>query len=178
MESLNDGVLIDRIDLGGGYYYIGEVKDGVANGKGTCYNPEGAISRKGTFKNGELDGYGEIYVDGEKIYDGHFVNGERSGKGAQYAMGILQYEGDFLHDMRHGKGTQWWPLDHSRYEGDFKEDKRTGKGILFIDEKKRYEGDFVDGKFHGTGIFYDEYGNVARKGKFDNGDIVSFPDFG
>ncbi len=172
MKDINDGVLIDRLNLGGGYYYIGEVKDGAANGKGSIYNPDDSISRQGTFKDGELNGYGEIFVDGEKIYDGFFVNGERSGRGAQYAMGILQYEGDFLHDMRHGKGTQWWPMDHSRYEGDFKEDKRTGKGILYIDEKKRYEGDFLDGKFHGDGIFYDEHGNVARKGKFENNDIA------
>lgn len=172
MEEKNDGVLIDRLDFGAGYYYIGEVKDGKANGKGSCYNPDGSISRQGTFKDGELNGYGEIFVNGEKIYDGFFVNGERSGRGAQYAMGILQYEGDFLHDVRHGKGTQWWPMDHSRYEGDFKDDKRTGKGILYIDDKKRYEGDFLDGKFHGDGIFYDEHGNVARKGKFENNDIA------
>lgn len=148
MADIQENVSTGRLDWGGGFTYTGEIRDGEANG------------------------YGEIYYEGEKIYEGHLVNNERSGKGVQYAMGILQYEGDFLHDKRHGKGTQWWPLDHSKYVGDFKEGERTGKGILYIDEIKRYEGDFVNGKFHGNGVYYDEYGDVSYQGKFENNGIA------
>lgn len=148
MADIQENVSTGRLDWGGGFTYTGEIRDGEANG------------------------YGEIYYEGEKIYEGHLVNNERSGKGVQYAMGILQYEGDFLHDKRHGKGTQWWPLDHSKYVGDFKEGERTGKGILYFDEIKRYEGDFVNGKFHGNGVYYDEYGDVSYQGKFENNGIA------
>ena len=148
MADIQENVSTGRLDWGGGFTYTGEIRDGEANG------------------------YGEIYYEGEKIYEGHLVNNERSGKGVQYAMGILQYEGDFLHDKRHGKGTQWWPLDHSKYVGDFKEGERTGKGILYIDEIKRYEGDFVNGIFHGNGVYYDEYGDVSYQGKFENNGIA------
>ena len=161
-----------KLDLGAGYYYIGETKDGKAEGEGATYTPEGTLCHEGTYKNGDYNGFGVLYVKGEKFYEGEFVDGEKSGIGNLYALGQLAYEGHFLHDMRHGKGRQWWPLDHSEYVSDFKKDQRTGKGILYIDNIKRYEGDFVDGKFHGNGIFYDEEGNIAYTGKFNNNEIA------
>ena len=166
VEADNDGITYGKIDFGGGYYYIGEIKDGKAEGKGASYTPDGKKREEGTYHDGELNGFGITYVNGKKFYEGHFVNGEKSGKGALYAMGHLAYEGDFLNGNRHGKGTQWWPRDNSRYEGDFKHDKRTGRGVLYIDNIKRYEGDFVDGNFEGNGTFYDENGNVAYSGLF------------
>ncbi len=107
--DIAENKITGRIDYGGGFYYIGEIKDGKAEGKGAVYSPDDTLREEGTFRNGELNGYGISYVDGEKFYEGHFEDGERSGVGALYAMGILQYEGEFLHDERHGKGTQWWP---------------------------------------------------------------------
>ena len=94
MADIQENVSTGRLDWDGGFTYIGEIRDGVANG------------------------HGEIYYEGEKIYEGNLVNNERSGKGAQYAMGILQYEGDFLHDKRHGKGILFID-EKKRYEGDF-----------------------------------------------------------
>lgn len=119
MENWNDEVLIDRIDYGGGYYYIGEVKDGEANGKGAFYNSDGSISRKGSFKNGELNGYGELYVNGEKIYEGDFVDGKFHGNGIIYDKdGNVKYTGKFANgDIAYSpapmKGNQWLTVSRS-----------------------------------------------------------------
>lgn len=165
-----NGGTTGRLDYGGGYYYIGEIKDGMANGEGTTYNPDGKISEEGTFKDDKLDGFGTIYVDGNKFYEGEFVNGERSGKGKEYVLGKLQYEGDYSHDKRNGVGTEWLPVDNSMsmYVGEYKDDKRTGKGTLYYDGVKMYEGDFVDGQFHGNGTIYGETGNVLYSGVFEH----------
>ena len=162
----------DRLDLGGGYYYIGESKDGKPEGKGVVYDRDNVIRQEGTYKNGELNGFGIAYVDGQKFYEGDFVNGESNGKGKQYAFGEVAYEGDFSQGKRHGKGTLLNSLDHSKYVGDFRNDTMEGKGVLYIDNKKRFEGEFKDGKFHGNGIYYDENGGVAFSGRFENGSIA------
>ena len=170
MSKDQNAISTGRLDFGGGYYYIGEIENGEPNGEGAYYSPGDSLSREGTFKDGELNGYGTTYVKGEKSHEGYYVNGERSGKGVLYALGKKMYEGDFHHDTRNGKGTQWW-LDGSKYVGDYVDDKRTGKGILYIDGFKRYEGDFVDGKFHGIGILYDEKGDILYSGRFENGSV-------
>ena len=139
---------------------------------GASYTPEGTLREEGRYVDGELDGYGTTYVNGEKFYEGFFEKGEWNGFGTLYSFGQKAYEGVFLNGKRHGYGTQWWPLDNSMYTGDFNEDKRTGKGELYINNVKRYEGDFVDGKFHGNGTLYNESGNKIYSGEFIDG---SFP---
>ena len=162
----------DRLDLGGGYYYIGEIRDGKPEGKGVVYDRDNVIRQEGTYKNGELNGFGIAYVDGQKFYEGNFVNGESNGKGKQYAFGEVAYEGDFSQGKRHGKGTLFNSLDHSKYVGDFRNDTMEGTGILYIDNKKRFEGEYKNGKFHGNGVYYDENGGVAFSGRFENGLIA------
>lgn len=170
--ALVKGTEGERLDLGGGYYYIGEIKDGKPAGNGAVYDQDGFLREEGFYKNGELDGFGIVYVDGEKFYEGEFKNGDSNGKGKQYAFGEIVYEGDFYDGKRQGKGTLWNPLDHSRYVGDFVEDKMEGKGVLYIESEKRFEGEFKNGKFHGNGIYYDENGEVAYSGRFENGSIA------
>jgi hypothetical protein len=58
--------------------YTGDLKKGLANGKGTAVGPD---SYTGDFKKGLPDGQG-VYTDSEgNIYTGSFVNGKKDGKG-------------------------------------------------------------------------------------------------
>ena len=50
MADIQENVSTGRLDWDGGFTYIGEIRGGVANG------------------------HGEIYYEGEKIYEGNLVN--------------------------------------------------------------------------------------------------------
>lgn len=86
-------------------YYVGEVKDSMANGNGSGIWQTGGIYN-GQWKNNVRHGYGKYrWVDGER------------------------YEGEYVADRRHGQGTYYW-LNGDVYTGEWQEDRRNGYGEL------------------------------------------------
>ena len=102
----NIQVITFKSSKGDEVHYLGEVKNGKANGGGT------GIWRTGS------------------IYRGQWKNNKRHGKGIfEWADG-QKYEGDFKNDVRSGEGTYYWPSGE-RYEGEFKNNRREGEGTLY-----------------------------------------------
>ena len=55
--------------------YVGEFKDGKANGQGTATSADGQVKYVGEFKDGQSNGYGKLVQD-EKVYEGMWKNGK------------------------------------------------------------------------------------------------------
>ncbi|HMQ06055.1 MAG TPA: hypothetical protein PKC30_02085 [Saprospiraceae bacterium] len=104
-------------------HYLGEVKNGKANGKGI-----------GIWKSGG-------------IYKGEWKDNMRHGKGQyQWKDGEL-YVGDYYYDTRHGHGKYTW-VTGIYYIGNWKEDKREGQGTLFEKTGEiRFTGTWANDEF-------------------------------
>ena len=75
---------IEKIILNNFEYYIGEVKNGLPNGKGKKFNKTDKIIYEGDFINGKYEGKGHLSLGKEEYYYGYFKNGEFDGKGILY----------------------------------------------------------------------------------------------
>ena len=86
-----------------GYYYIGQFKDNIPNGKGNAYDQNGNLMYEGDFINGVREGNGKLIVDNGYYYIGQFKDNIINGKGNVYDKnGNVMYEGDFINGVREG----------------------------------------------------------------------------
>ena len=103
-------------------------------------------------------------------YEGEFLNGERNGKGKEYFNGNkIKFEGEYLNGKRNGKGKDYYFEGNLKFEGEYLNGKRNGKGIEYFNlkgKKIRYEGEYLNGK-KWNGKEYDERGNKIYE--FNNG---------
>lgn len=103
-------------------HYLGEVKNGKANGGGIGIWNTGSIY-KGEWKDNMRHGKGEFkWADGQ-VYEGEFKNDMRSGKGTYYWPSGEKYVGEFANNRMNGKGTLFDPDGNKEYEGEWKNDK-------------------------------------------------------
>ena len=58
---------------------------------------------EGNYLNGERNGKGREYEDGELIFKGFYLNGKRNGKGKEYKNSSLIYEGNYSNGHKNGK---------------------------------------------------------------------------
>jgi len=86
--------------------YVGEWKDGTANGQGTFTFP-----------------------DGEK-YVGEWKDDTANGQGTNTWPDGRKYVGEWKDDKQNGQGTFTFP-DGEKYVGEWKDDKREGEGIQY-----------------------------------------------
>jgi hypothetical protein len=119
------------------------------DGEGTKTWPDGGY-RKGTWKNGELNGHGYEYF----------------GRTSDFAGDV--YDGNFLNDKYDGQGSYYDKSEDSRYTGHFQEGAITGKGICTWGDRSKfpgryYEGDWKNGKMDGHGTKF-----WGRAGKWTN----------
>ena len=141
--------------------YIGQVMNGLPEGKGIFYYKNGS-RYEGEFKNGKKDGIGIYFYEQEPFkgnrYDGGWKDNKQDGKGSYYFNDGDLFEGEWKNGGQRGKGIYYYN-NGDRYEGDFKNRCMDGKGVYYYNNGQRYEGDFRNGKREGKGIFY-----------FNNGD--------
>ena len=97
-----------EMDFGkNGSRYVGEIKNGVPEGKGIVYIYNGN-RYEGDFKNGQPEGKGIYYWNfndqfrGDR-YEGDFKNGNKDGKGIYYYANGDREMGDYLNDKEIGK---------------------------------------------------------------------------
>lgn len=103
--------------------YVGDTKDGKANGKGTG-----------------------IWEASGGTYKGDWVDNKRHGYGVYIWKDGVRYEGDFRNDKREGKGSYFW-TSGERYVGQWKDNRRNGEGILYDkDGNISYQGVWEDDK--------------------------------
>jgi len=175
--------------------YVGEIKNGLRNGKGTMYyinqdkyegewknnKMEGTgtylfhqdgSEYKGELKNDKMEGKGKFTFKNGNIYIGDCYNNKREGKGIFYYSDGNRYEGDYKNNMREGKGKMYYN-DGSTYEGDYKNDKKEGWGILKYSNGNQYEGNFKNNLKNGKGRmlykdvseYYGDWENDLKEGK-------------
>ncbi|WP_422002942.1 MORN repeat-containing protein [Reyranella sp.] len=134
--------------------WSGECYHGLADGNGVLqwYQAGKPIARyEGQMKDGLANGRGSItYANGSR-YEGDWSNGERNGRGTFVFANGAKYTGDFRDNRPNGRGMYVWP-NGNRYIGEFRENQRTGQGTLYYANGDRYQGEFVDGKAQGRGI--------------------------
>jgi hypothetical protein len=90
-------------------YYVGEVRNNKANGKGVALYSTGS-RYQGSWKDNQRHGYGTFY----------WPDGER-------------YDGDYVNDRREGVGTYFWP-NGEKFAGGWKNDRRSGKGAFYSED--------------------------------------------
>ena len=103
-------------------HYLGEVKEGMANGGGV-----------GIFESGG-------------IYKGNWKDNQRHGEGTYTWKDGHKYEGNFVEGVREGQGTYYWSSGE-KYVGEWKNNMRNGQGVLYDkDNNVSYDGLWVDDK--------------------------------
>lgn len=93
----------------------------------------------GQVKNGKANGYGIAVLDSGSRYEGQWKDNQREGEGTFYWPDGEYYVGTYANDKRSGFGTYYWP-NGEKYTGQWKEDKRSGNGKFFD-----ADGDLVAG---------------------------------
>lgn len=87
----------------------------------------------GQVKDGKAQGYGIALLDTGSRYEGNWKDNQRHGQGTFYWPDGEYYTGEFKNDFRNGFGTYYWP-NGEKYAGQWKEDKRSGSGKFFDSE--------------------------------------------
>lgn len=152
--------------------YIGEVINGIREGKGKFHMDNGAVAY-GDWVDDFMNGEG-IYrgVNGEVIYEGNFVNGDMEGDGVLKTQNGDEFEGVFKDGKLNGKGIIRNSAGKVYYEGEFLDNKMHGFGILtLLEDNERYEGEFIDGSPYGNATYYFSNGD-RQEGYFVDGRMV------
>ena len=142
--------------------YIGEVVNGIAEGKGIFYGNNGD-RYEGDYRNGKKEGKGIYYYNADPwkgdIYEGDYRNNKKEGKGIYYYNSGNRYEGDFRNGNCEGKGIIYFN-DGERYEGDYRNGKKEGKGIYYYNNGERRMGDYYNDKPIGKHVMLTKNGEV------------------
>ena len=74
-----------------------------------------------------------------------------------------------------GKGIFYWP-DGKRYEGEFNDDKKNGYGEFYWPDGRVFKGMWKNGVQDGEGEIYDPKKDKTKKGLWENGKKIKWPD--
>ncbi|NCW81050.1 MAG: hypothetical protein EBV68_04135, partial [Betaproteobacteria bacterium] len=149
--------------------YVGNFQNGKYHGQGSSYNKKGNLTYKGSFGNGLPNGEGSFYEDGELYYTGCVKNGKANGLGMQ----ILDFNGSTSNLLK--SSTAYDESSKYTYEGNFKDFRFDGNGVLKKDNKIVYEGECKDGLANGSGQLYNlssntlKFDGIFRSGKLYQG---------
>ena len=84
----------------------------------------------GQVKNGKANGHGVAILSTGSRYEGEWKNNLRDGEGTFYWADGQHYEGEYKNDKRHGIGTYHW-LNGEKFVGLWQDDQRTGEGTFY-----------------------------------------------
>ena len=89
-----------------------------------------ALHYVGQVKNGKANGYGIALLETGSRYEGQWQQNLRHGQGTFYWPDGEYYIGNYNQDKREGEGTYFWP-NGEKYVGHWQDDKRNGTGIFY-----------------------------------------------
>ena len=135
INNINNQQELKGIKNGKKWRYVGQVVNGLREGKGICY-----------WENGDR-------------YEGDYRNDNKEGKGIYYFSDGDRYEGDERNDKAEGKGIYYFH-NGDRYEGDYRNGKREGKGIYYYQNGDREMGDYYNDKKIGKHVMLTRNGEV------------------
>jgi len=157
-NNINNQQELKGIKNGYNYRYVGQVVNGLREGKGICYWEDGD-RYEGDYRNDNKEGKGIYYANNGDRYEGDFRNDKKEGKGIEYYNNGDRYEGDWRNGKKEGKGIYYYH-NGVRYEGDYRNDKREGKGIYYYNNGDREMGDYYNGKEIGKHVTLTRDGEV------------------
>ena len=82
------------------------------------------------------EGVGKLYLNGEKIYDGHIHDNKREGYGMSFVDGYPHYRGEWHNDHAHGEGEIM--MNGEREDGDIRLKCQWEYGYGFDKERNVY----------------------------------------
>ena len=129
--------------------YVGEVRNGLPNGKGTYTDPDG-FKYFGELKNGKLHGQGMLAAPHGDQYIGQYKDGKLHGKGTYTWPNGERYVGSFKANKFHWQGTHLWP-NGERYVGNHKDGLAEGQGTFTWPDGEKYVGNHKNDLAHGQG---------------------------
>ena len=109
INNINNHQELKGITNGINWRYVGQVVNGLREGKGICYW-DGGDRYEGDYRNDNKEGKG-IYYHNEEPFKGD------------------RYEGDFRNNKREGKGIYYYH-NGDREMGDYFNDKEIGKHVM------------------------------------------------
>ena len=125
--------------------YVGEMRDGKRNGRGTLTWASGNIY-VGEFKDDNINGQGtHIFTDGRK-YVGEWKDNKTNGQGSYTFPDGKIIVGEFKDGNVHGHVNYTFP-DGRVYVGEFKNNAANGQGTLTHPDGRREEGIWKDNTF-------------------------------
>ena len=130
--------------------YVGELVEGVAQGKGTLYDKKSRVLYNGNFIKNEYTGEGTLYYkDGYPEYFGLFQNNLFHGLGKLYYDNHkLNYEGNFINGLKNGEGILYNKYGLEIFKGIFIDDKPS------IEKYLNMKSSLLKDVFLETGIIY------------------------
>ena len=141
--------------------------DGNLNGYGRIFLSSNEIL-KGDFALNKLNGFGEYIRNDGSIYEGTFFNGHPQGNGREKFNDGSFFEGFYIDGKK--KNGKFTFKNGNFYQGCFENDMYDGEGIYKWSDGKIYDGFWKKGKIHGKGkltfvdgSFYDGYFNEGKK---------------
>lgn len=127
-----------------GSVYIGQLKNGLYDGKGIMTLYDGMMY-KGHFERGKFHGYGTIKFTNGNIYKGYFVDNLRQGYGI-----LIDKNNRLIFDgLWYNNSTQSGHIYYSHkliYIGDINRGLPNGYGKIYYSNGTIYEGHFLNGK--------------------------------
>ena len=159
-----------------GNKYVGEVKDGKANGQGT-YTWANGDRHVGEWKDDKRNVQGtSTYANGDK-YVGEWKDDKKHGQGTYtYADGD-KYVGEYKNDKPNGQGTYFFLANNQfkgdKYVGEYKDNKKNGQGTFTWADGVKYVGEIKDGKLNGRAIKYSADGSIKESGIYKDDKLVT-----
>ncbi len=157
-----------------GQRYVGEWKNGQANGHGTLIYGEGPFKGHtyiGQFLNNDQSGQGTYTIPNGERYVGEFKNGRYNGQGTYTHLNGERFVGEFKDGKYNGQGAITHP-NGEKTVGEFKDGKRNGQGTNTLPSGEKYVGVFKDDKYNGQGTLFASNGSVVNQGIWADGNFV------
>lgn len=175
-----------------GVTYVGQVKEGIANGWGKVITKQGDFV-EGFFSEGTLDGFCRQLTRKGRYYEGGIMQGQKHGKGHLVDATRIRieclwdrgqptgptkiydknntvlFEGESVDGLLAGDNCYYKDkVRNFEYRGSFRKGKINGYGRKKFANKDVYEGQFLNGVEEGSGSLTLADGLVI-KGSFSNG---------
>ena len=110
---------------GNDVYYVGDVRDGKANGSGVALLSSGS-RYQGEWRDNRRHGQGTFYWPDGAYYEGAYVDGERDGQGTYHFPDGSMFVGDWEADLRNGQGIFYDKNGEVLARGEWEDDEYLG----------------------------------------------------
>ena len=174
-ESEDDKNKAKTINYANDDQYLGEIKNGLRNGKGKMTYSNGNIY-SGDWIDDVFHGKGTYLKPNGQSISGDWENGYLIRGQIIFFKGVMgeeKYIGEvvysfFGYPVPHGMGAYFY-MNGDKYVGEFVDYKREGKGTFTWANGDSYCGFWQDDEYHGNGILNKD--GVIKEGNWINGEL-------